>query len=503
MLYLNYFLSMYTEYAILAGLIALQIYRYKWIFNAEQKRQTKWVVFGACTAALLTFADQQLPNILNLAGMVLWQVKFISEVMQFIALFLIPLSIGIAILHSRLWDIDLIIRRMLVYGLLSTCVVGLYMLVVGGLGTVLQAQGNVLLALVATGLVAVIFHPLRIRLQSGVNYLVYGERHDPYRVLSLLNQRLEATLASDAVLPTIVESIAHAFKLPYAAILLPLESQPAAEFGQKPEKQDQTLLQRLPFTYQGEVLGVILLATDPSGEDFSGTDKRLLEDLVRHTGSAVHALRLSQAITRSREQLVLAREEERRRLRRDLHDGLGPQLASLSLQLSAVHRLLNKDPEAAEQVLSGAMMYTQEAVKDVRRLVYGLRPPVLDDLGLVVALREDIQRNQASGLTFSLHTPEQLPLLPAAVEVACYRIAQEAITNVLKHAQASCCTVRLWLDKALNLEVIDNGRGLTDNLHTGVGLTSMCERAHELGGDCTIEPLRQGGTRVWACLPLS
>jgi signal transduction histidine kinase len=221
------------------------------------------------------------------------------------------------------------------------------------------------------------------------------------------------------------------------------------------------------------------------------------------------ALRLSADLQRSRERLVEAREEERRRLRRDLHDGLGPQLSSQALTIDAVRKLMRRDPDAAEELLLDLKADAQAAVTDIRRLVYGLRPPALDDLGFLGALRETAEELGAKGLSVSVEAPEKLPPLSAAVEVAAYRIAQEALTNVVRHAAADACTVSLAIDEGsvLCLEVRDDGRGipgLRENspARAGVGLTSMRERATELGGSLVVEPLPEGGTSVRARLPL-
>ena len=221
------------------------------------------------------------------------------------------------------------------------------------------------------------------------------------------------------------------------------------------------------------------------------------------------ALRLSADLQRSRERLVEAREEERRRLRRDLHDGLGPQLSSQALTIDAALALMQRDPEAAEALLLELKADSQDAVADIRRLVYGLRPPALDDLGLLGALRETAAQYDAKGLNVSLKPPEDLPPLSAAVEVACYRIAQEALTNVARHSGAGACTVSLAIEdeNVLRLEVRDDGRGMPDPMansavRSGVGLTSMRERATELGGSLDVQQLPEGGTLVRARLPL-
>jgi signal transduction histidine kinase len=218
---------------------------------------------------------------------------------------------------------------------------------------------------------------------------------------------------------------------------------------------------------------------------------------------AARTARANANLRRLRGQLINTREEERRRLRRDLHDGLGPLLASLTLTLTAARKLLRDDPDAAEILLADATAHAQEAITDIRRLVYALRPPTLDDLGLVAAICEEFDQYRTSGVAFKLDTPEQLPPLSAAVEVACYRIAQEALTNVVRHAQAHTCMVRFVLGKMLTLEITDDGIGLPTKHKAGVGLNSMHERTEELGGMCIIEPVSGGGTRVYAQLPLS
>ncbi len=422
---------------------------------------------------------------------------------------------GIAILKYRLYDIDLVINRTLVYAALTAAILGLYVLVVGGFGTLLQTQGNLAVSLLATGIVAVLFQPLRARLQRGVNRLTYGERDDPYTVVSRLGQRLEATLAPEAALRTIVETTAQALKLPYSAIALKQdygEVVTAAEYG-TPVGEPVAL----PLTYQKEPVGQLLLAPRAPGETFSPSDRRLLEDLARQAGVALHAARLTADLQHSRERLVTAREEERRRLRRNLHDGLGPQLASLTLKHDAARNLLTQDPAATDALLVELKAQTQDAISDIRRLVYDLRPPALDELGLVSAIREQATRydfpggadggeRNADGLAVSVEAPRRLPPLPAAVEVACYRIAQEAVTNVTRHARASVCGIRLSIDEAENefeLEVLDDGVGLPVERRVGVGLASMRERAAEFGGSCVVEPGPAGGTRVLARLPLS
>jgi signal transduction histidine kinase len=213
---------------------------------------------------------------------------------------------------------------------------------------------------------------------------------------------------------------------------------------------------------------------------------------------------LRRALDASRADLVTMREEERRRLRRELHDGLGPTLAGLTLGLDTAKALAPGQPDLQE-LLSRLKGETQRAVTDIRRILYGLRPPALDELGLAGSLREEIGRLhcQAPALAVSLAVADDgLADLPTAVEVACYRIVTEALTNVAIHAHATRCWVRIALNRGLDVEVCDDGVGLPEGWRTGVGIASMLERVDELGGELVIEPSLPHGTRISARLPI-
>jgi signal transduction histidine kinase len=431
----------------------------------------------------------------------MWQLVFLESIIGPLAFFYGLVTFGYVLVSLSGAGTIPNIRRPLLYGMLTASVVVSYVLVVGSFGVLVQqTRSALLLSLVVIGLIAILFQPLRDRLQRAVNRLVYGERDNPYAVLSQLGKHMEATLAPVSVLPTIVETIAKSLKLPYVAIILKQEDEltVVAAYG----SQVETPL-RFPLVYQAEQLGELVLSPRSPGEPLTPADQRLLQDLTPQIGVAVNAVRLTVDLQRSRERLVTTREEERRRLRRDLHDGLGPQLASQTLTLTAARKLLRDDPDAAEALLANATVHVQEAITDIRRLVYDLRPPALDDLGLIAALREQIAQYQSSGVSFTLDAPDQLPELSAAVEVACYRIIQEALTNVVRHSHARNCTIQIALNGVLILEITDEGIGLAPSYRPGVGFSSMRERAEELGGSCVIESLPAGGARVYAQLPLS
>jgi signal transduction histidine kinase len=491
----------------MGSLVAVQVYRYRSVSGLTERRQTRWVVFGFVAAIVGFLVAISVYPFLSQPGPLAY---LIGNTGIYLSMLMIPLSAGIAILRYRLFDIDLIINRTLVYGALTACVVGIYVFVVGYLGAVFRTGGNLLFSLIATGGVAVLFAPLRDRLQRAVNRVMYGERDDPYAALSRLGQRLEATLTPDAVLPTVTRTVGEALRLPYAAVEVRRNSSSeiVAETG-----EPVTDIISLPLHYGGEPVGRLVLGRRIGEADFTPADRLLLEDLARQVGAAVHAkrltdeaLRLSADLQVSRERLVTAREEERRRLRRDLHDGLGPQLASLTMKAEAARDHLSAAPARSDALLQDITAQAQEAVTDVRRLVYGLRPPSLDDLGLLGALKAQATHGDHNGLRVTIFAPDDLPPLPAAVEVAAYRIVQEAVTNAARHARARHCMVRISPDQpahVLRLEITDDGRGIPEDRSAGVGLSSMRERAGELGGSCKIGAQPSGGTSVRAVLPLA
>lgn len=462
------------------------VIRYRRSQDPVTQQQLKWFAYAAV--------------MMSFAGMVGQLSGPVANVLLFLMAASMPVSIAIAILRYRLYDIDLLINRTLVYGVLTVLVVGLYALAVGAAGALVQTQGNWAAALLATALVAVLFHPLHIRLQRGVNRLLYGERDAPLAVLSQLGRRMESAVSPEAMLSVLTETVAKALKLPYVAVGLRSDGQlaMAAEYG-KPT----TEVRAFPLIYREQAVGQLLVAPRQPGDAFNQTDIALLENVARQAGAVAHSAQLTADLRRSRQRLVSAREEERRRLRRDLHDGLGPHLASMTLTIEVVVRLIDSDPQAAVAILQKLKRQSQSAVQEIRRLVYELRPPALDDLGLTAALRESAARYAQSGVQFLVDAPDPMPSLPAAVEVAAFRIAQEGMTNVMRHAHASTCRITLTLEREyLCVTVEDDGHGLPTDLRMGVGLRSMQERVAELEGHFTLKNDPHGGTVIRAWLPL-
>ena len=435
--------------------------------RGDERLQLKWLVCAAAVMAFFFVGALAVSPFSSTFSNVFWAMG----IGGFIAL---PIVTGIAILRYRLYEIDVIIKRTLLYGALTACVVGAYAAVIGVAGRVLQHRVGIGAAVIATGLVALMFDPLRYRLQRGVNRLLYGERDDPATAVARLASRLEASAAPDAVLPGVVETVAQALRLPYAAIEVEQgrRLQRVAAHGQL--SGDSVAL---PLTHGGVQLGQLVLGLRAGDDGFSAEDGRVLADLAEHAGQAVHAVRLTTDLQRARERIVAAREEERRTLRRDLHDGIGPTLAGITLQVDVARSRLADDEADARALLAKLQAETQTAVKDVRRVIEALRPPDLDELGLAGAIRR---------LEIECETSGDLDRLPAAVEVAAYRIVQE-VRGIRR--------VRIERNGALEIEIAGGADGVAR-------LSAMRERAGELGGSCVLEDRPGGGFCVRASLPL-
>jgi len=466
--------------------------------RGDERQQVKWLTYFVATVVAFQILVFELPGGLFFPEIfhTIWYDLVIGVV-----LIGFPATIGIAIFKYRLYDIDILINRTLVYGALTVMVVTLYILFVVGSSRLFHNENNLVASLVATGFIAVIFHPVHSRLQSIVNRWLYGERDDPAGVLTRLTSQLETTGSGSSLLDALVETIASSLKLPYVALWLHTEDERLALAAQTGVQS--AYVESLPLMHQQENVGRLDVALRTPGEALSPADRQLLAAIARLTATTARTIQLTDQVQEARVRTVSAREEERRRLRRDLHDGLGPVLASQGLKLAAARQLVREKPEVAERLLDEVMGQSENTVAEVRRLVYALRPPTLDELGLVEAIREHVENLGASSpLQIVVDAPAALPEIPAAIEVAAFRIVQEALNNVLRHAQARHCTIGIRANSALHITVQDDGVGLPTQTRSGVGLQSMRERATEVGGICTIENCVQGGVIVRLSLPL-
>ncbi|WP_242901632.1 sensor histidine kinase [Actinomadura terrae] len=444
----------------------------------DVRRQIAWVVYPGVLAEAIIYVGENSP---------------IGDPLRNITIAAVPICIAIAITRYRLYDIDLVVSRTLVYAGLVVVITGVYFALVGTASLLAHGRGT-LAGLVGAIAAGAVFEPVRRRLQRTVDSLIHGER-DPYRIADRLNRRLQTAAdpgAALAVAAEVARSALHATGVMIEVLDRDGRTISAedGELGDRP--------QLIPLVWHGEPVGRLLFGV------LRPPDARLSGILARNLAELANAARLAADVQRSRERILRTREEERRRLRRDLHDGLGPTLASLAMTVDAARITMRSDPEAADALLENLRATMGRTIGDIRDLVYGLRPPALDDLGLAGAIQAlGGVVATGDGPKVEVHVEGELDRLPAAAEVAAYRIVQEALTNVHRHAKADCAEVRLYLNGDLHVSVDDDGVGLPPRVRSGVGMSSMRERAAELGGSCTVGPGPKGGTIVRARLPVN
>jgi two-component system, NarL family, sensor kinase len=407
-------------------------------------------------------------------------------------------ALGLAVVRYHLYDVERLFNRAAVYGVLTTAIVGAFALFAWLVGE--RLQQSVVGAVLAAVVVALGAGPAREWLQRAVDRLLYGQRLNPYDALAGMGRQLETTSTSHPTgLATVAAAVSDALRLPYVAITVAGSSEPAVVSGKLRGGSVD-----VPLVHAGQHVGVLTVGLRPGERHPTSRDEALLADFARLIAAAAAEMSLSADLRRSRERLVAAREEERRRLRRELHDGLGPALAGLALSVGAARRAVLRRDDSSEQLLAGLETDVATLLTDVRRISHDLRPAALDELGLIGALKQagDAVTHASGGLPLVEVMGDGVAELPAAVEVAAYRIATEGVTNVVRHAKATRCTVRLTRAAGLFVEVSDNGQGLPAQLTPGVGLASMAERAAEIGGTFTVESVPGTGTTLRAELPL-
>ena len=408
-----------------------------------------------------------------------------------IALLPLPVAIGYAVLARGLYDLATATNRGAVWLVLSAVVFGIYALVIGVIGGSVGDRAHGWLPWVAAAIATLVLLPLRDVVQRAVNRITFGRWDDPYAVLSRLGQDIEASADVDALLRHVVTELESTLGLTDVAVL---DEAGRLVAGTPPTEQAETVT---ALAY-GQPVGALRFSTSTTLRD---ADRRLVDDLAAHVGVLLHARHADRDLRRARERLVLAREEERRRLRRDLHDGLGPALAGHLLRVDLASQSIDAG-SPARAVLDGLRDDLRGTITDVRRVVEGLRPPSIDEVGLTQAITQAATR-LTSGSPVRCHFEmEDTPALSAAAEVAAYRIAIEAVTNAVKHSEARHCVVRLSSeDHTVVLSVSDDGRGLgARGLRRGHGLETMRERAEEIGG--TMEVASASGTTVTARIPV-
>ncbi len=468
-------------FSVLVGL-ACMVFRYH---RGEEvvRRQLLWLVLAAAVI---------------LVAVTPWALVAGTPLLVLFTIPLLPAAVAVAVLRHGLLDIKLVVSRVVTYALLSGLVLAAY----AGLVVVLSGVASALL-------VALLALPVRTQLQAVVDRLLYGERGNPVRVASRVGQSLSGGLSET------LEEVRAALRLPYVAVVAGDEVRAA---GGTPGGETASL------PLEG---GSVLVVGLRGGERrLSAADATILRMLSGPLSTALHATDLLRELKVSRERLVLAEEEERRRLRRELHDGLGPLLTGVALSADMAHNLASASASVSGSAsvnasgsgsgsadvdgrllerLDAVRSDSRTAIREVRRIVDNLGSPTLDELGLAEALRiraaRTTRRADGSDLVVQVEIPRDLPPIPAAVELAVYRIATEALTNVVRHSSATTVRLRLVWDGELRCEVLDDG-AVNDGWGTGVGISSMRERAAELGGRCDVGSGPDGG-HVRISLPVA
>ncbi|MEV7802719.1 sensor histidine kinase [Microbispora sp. NPDC088329] len=419
---------------------------------------------------------------------------------------LIPFTILFAVLRYRLYGIDTVISRTFVTaGLLG--MVGAVYFGVGGVSSLVVSGYHQVAGLAAALFAGGFFQPLRRALQRVVDRALYGRVGDPALLAERLTQEVRRADPADA-LASVVTVVREGLAVDGVAVEI-ADGRPryveSGQIGPSPRE--------VPLVWHGEPVGRLLVGPPGARRFAAAHDERVLATLLPYVADVAHAVRMAADLQRSRERILAAREEERRRLRRDLHDGLGQTLGAMAMTINIARHSLERSPETADNLLRDLRVGMDAVAGDIRELVYGLRPPALDDLGLagaVRALAEETLPAGADGVEdVSVRVDGDLAGLPAAVEVAVYRIVQEALNNVRRHARATRAEVRVTRSPAgngggeLRVTVADDGIGPPARLRAGVGMSSMRERAAELGGSCVVTAPETGGTVVEARFPLT
>jgi signal transduction histidine kinase len=427
---------------------------------------------------------------------------------------LIPISIGIAILKYRLYDIDVVINKTLVYGLLAAFITAVYVAIVVGIGTAIGSKRNLGLSILATGIVAVGFQPVRERVQRLANRLVYGKRATPYEVLSEFSGGMSHAIATEELLPRMARIVADGTGATQVAIWLRVGSVLALEVSW-PEGQETSRMSVTPVVegdrvevngadgavavrHQGELLGVIAIAK-PSGDSIKPAEMALLRDLASQAGLVLRNVRLIEELRTSRQRLVRAQDEERRRLERNLHDGAQQRLVSIALVLRMARHHLGEtgDPKVG-QTIDQAAEQLALALQELRELARGIHPAILTERGLAPALQSLAERSVVPAtLESTLDTR-----LPPAVEATAYFVVSEALANVGKYSKATAVTVRAeQSDGELIVEVFDDGVGGAD-ASRGSGLRGLADRVAAVDGRLEVMSPPGEGTRLTSRIPL-
>jgi signal transduction histidine kinase len=472
-----------------------------------QRQQIKWFLFGAALLAL-QFVVDGIVQALGVRGGLL-----LDTILPAVAFTALPVGAGIAILRYRLYDIDVVINRTVLFGLLAAFITAIYVGIVIGIGSLVGGRGNLFLSIVATAVVAVAFQPIRSRARHFANRLVYGKRATPYEVLSTFSDHLGEAYSTEDILPRIARMIGEATGAERARVWVRVGSELRAAAAW-PDGGDVAARLEVngtelpafpgderpyPVQHQGELLGALSLETSRR-EPLNPTQEKLVTDLAGQAGLILRNVRLIEELRASRQRLVAAQDEERRRLERNIHDGAQQQLVALAVKIRLARTMTDRDVEKAQSLLDELQGETQDALENLRDLARGVYPPLLADKGLSAALEA-----QARKVPFPVRVePNGVGRYTAEAEATAYFCVLEALQNAAKYAEASSATVRLGQeDRHLVFSVADDGRGFDPaTTPPGSGLQNMTDRLEALGGTLEVASTPGRGTSVTGRIPI-
>jgi len=486
--------------------------------SGEEHQQIKWLAYASAIIALIymltgigwaVFGDDRTVSTIVLPAIILT------------GLLLVPLAAGIAILRHRLYDLDVVINKTVIYGGLAAFVTAAYVGIVIGIGALVGRRGNVFLSIVATAIIAVAFQPARERARRLANRLVYGRRATPYEVLSEFSDRVAGSYATEDVLPRMARIVGEGTGAARASVWLRVGHELRPEAGWPPEELASTPIplsdgevpelpgvdRAYPVRDQGQLLGALAVAK-PKGEALTPAEEKLLADLASQAGLVLRNVRLTEELKAnleelraSRQRIVTAQDEERRRIERNIHDGAQQQLVALAVRLRLAETLTERDPERAKGLLGQLKAETQEALENLRDLARGIYPPLLADKGLLAALEAQARKSPVEVVVEA----DGLVRYPQDVEAAVYFCCLEALQNISKYANASKAVVRLAAEEGrLVFSVSDDGTGFDNETQPrGSGLQNMADRMEALGGSLKVESALGMGTTVTGRVPVA
>jgi signal transduction histidine kinase len=476
--------------------------------QGDERQQLRW--YGAAVGLVaffltLTFISEFWAA--DLSG--LKRAAAVGSILSFIA---IPVATGVAVTKYRLYDIDVVISRTVLFGLLVAFITAVYVGIVVGVGALVGSRGNLLLSVVATAVIAVAFQPVRVRARHLANRMVYGKRATPYEVLSEFSDRVRGSYSADDVLPRMAQLVAEGTAASRADVWLRVGSE-LRHVGGWPTGGGRLRLtvggESLPdipesdrafAIREGDELLGALSVQKPPRESLTPTEERLLEGLAGQAGLVLRNVRLVEELRASRQRMVAAQDEERRRLERNIHDGAQQQLVALSVKMRLFKTLARKDPGKAEELVDQLQADARDALDDLRDLARGIYPPLLADRGLAAALEAQARK---AAVPVEVDT-DGVGRYPQEAEATAYFCVLEALQNVAKYAEASSATVRLGQeDDHLVFSVSDDGRGFDPaTTPRGAGLQNMSDRVEALGGTLEVSSTPGAGTTISGSIPV-